>query len=305
MRPIRATASIMTGLLLLATAAPAAPLPAGQPLPAAIAPVGVRLPAAGIQAAAPAHTRMLGSVAEQDGARTHLRDLSLDELRSKAVSTEVDPANRARINALLDPLALRDQRPGVDAIRSADKADGPWSGNSLLANATNMNDEYVSLAESPLTGHLYAVFAATDLGGTDRDIHIARSVDGGLTWNNWEMPSTSADESMPDLAIDEAGYIHVVWIAEPGIVMRARSQAADDPVNWAWVHGLEANEPLASPSIAVSGGGDFARVFIACGWNTVNWEVYAYEWTLLFMHSSDGGQNIIYDYFVPDGYQDY
>ncbi len=43
---------------------------------------------------------------------------------------------------------------------------------------------------------------------------------------------------------------------------------------------------------------DFAKVFIATGWLTINWDLYQYEWTLLFMSSSNGGQTITYDYFL-------
>ncbi|RKZ19237.1 hypothetical protein DRQ50_02520 [bacterium] len=239
--------------------------------------------------------------------RTRMRNASGEQPNLPRVY----PADRAL------PTQGRGDRPAVTLRQASDtlrqqltsrpvaKAAGPWSSNQLLANPTDMNDEYVSLAVSPLTGDLYATFAATDLGGTDRDIHIARSRDGGLSWEDWELPSLPDDEYHPDLALDDAGYIHVVWIAEPGVIMRARSQAADDPRSWAFVEGLAANEPLATPAVTVSGGGDFARVFIALGWNTVNWDYYAYEWTLLFMYSSDGGRNVSYDYFLPDGYPDF
>ncbi len=306
-------------LALVGALAPAAGVAAAaEPTPPrplvrdeALAPARGRLPAAATidqDKAMPRHDRRTAA-SLPDSARRIFRTLSLDAKTAGGAAVGLDPGVRARIDALSSPFLGRGpvtgSVPAADLRRSADKADAPWSGNRLLANPTDMNDEYVSLAASPLTGALWATFAATDLGGTDRDIHIARSTDDGLTWTVWELPASSADEYHPDLAIDAAGFIHVVWVAAPGTLMRARSAAADDPLHWAFVEGLAADEPLATPSIAVSGAGDFARVFIATAWNTVNWDLFAYEWTLLFMFSSDGGRNITYDYFVPDGYPEY
>ncbi len=231
---------------------------------------------------------------------------------------------QAKIKALGDPFYLRQLQseskptqgqstsrvPMMGAPREAispasnTHRDAPWTDDALLANPTNMNDEYVSLAESPLTGNLYAVFAAKDLGGTDRDIHIAHSTDQGQSWSVSDMPSFSSDEYQPEIAIDAGGYIHVTWIRDDGWVLRSRTSSPDDTSDWAWVRGLGTEETHATPSIAVSGAGDFATVFIAAGWLTVNWDLYQYEWTIVFMYSTNGGQTITYDYFNPDGYPD-
>jgi len=45
-------------------------------------------------------------------------------------------------------------------------------------------------------------------------------------------------------------------------------------------------------------------VFIACCWYTVNWNYFSYEYTLLWLHSTNGAQTVGYDYLEPDGYQD-
>ncbi len=233
--------------------------------------------------------------------------------------SSMTPEIKAMVEALGNPLYMRSLQnkkaghtpggrvPSMGSPRgenSIPQRELPWSTDSLLANPTNMNDEYVSLAENPLNGHLYAVFASKDLGGTDRDIHIARSTDEGNSWTVSEMPSFSQDEYHPEIAIDAAGYVHVVWIREDGWILRARTSAADNVADWEWVLGLGTEETNATPSIAVSGSGDFATVFIAAGWLTVNWDLYQYEWTLIFMYSTNGGQSITYDYFTPDGYQD-
>lgn len=238
--------------------------------------------------------------------------------RQDPLPSAQSPETRALVQELTNPLYLRKLRKkGQDKAQASrlpmmgdrrpafpNHREEPWSDDMLLANPTNMNDEYVSLAESPLSGNLYAVFAAMDLGGTDRDIHIARSTDQGQSWTVAEMPSFSQDEYQPEIAIDDAGYIHVTWIRDDGWILRSRTSAADDISNWAWVRGLGTEETNATPSIAVSGAGDFATVFIAAGWLTVNYDLYQYEWTLIFMYSTNGGQTVTYDYFNPDGYQD-
>ncbi len=218
------------------------------------------------------------------------------DLRSLRVTTR----DRWREGGSLAPAGKATPARGVDLSPQA----APWSSDHLLADATGMNDEYVSLQVSPVSGHLYAVFAAYDLGGSDRDIHIARSSDGGATWQLWEMPSFSDDEYHPDLAVDAAGYLYVTWVRDDGTIVRSRSAGPDDPVNWAWVRGLQVGEPCATPAIAVSGAGQFSTVFIAAGWLTVNWDLLQYEWTLIWMYSTNGGDTVTYDYLVPDGYQD-
>ncbi len=239
--------------------------------------------------------------------------------QTQSSTSTMTPEIKSMVEALGNPLYMRtleSKKPGhtpsgrvpsLGTPRGANdisQRELPWTTDTLLANPTNMNDEYVSLAENPLNGHLYAVFAAKDLGGTDRDIHIAQSTDQGLTWTVNEMPAFSLDEYHPEIAVDAAGYVHVVWIREDGWILRSRTSAAGDISTWEWVLGLGTEETNATPSIAVSGSGDFATVFIAAGWLTVNWDLYQYEWTLIFMYSTNAGQTITYDYFNPDGYQD-
>lgn len=64
-----------------------------------------------------------------------------------------------------------------------------------------MDDEYVSIAASSISDNLYAVFEATDLGGADRDIHIARSTDGGETVANDYFLPDGYNDYWPDVAL--------------------------------------------------------------------------------------------------------
>jgi len=204
------------------------------------------------------------------------------------------------------PVVLRavDVAAGAPAGRGAPARSAPWTAARLLADPTHMNDEHLALVANPATGHLFAAFASYDLGGTDRDIHVARSTDQGASWTVAEVPSSSLDEAQPDLALDQAGYLHIVWVRADGALVRARSAGPEDIQNWAFTRVFAVGEPVAVPSIAVSGSGDFARVFIACAWYTVNWDWYQHEYTLLWLYSTNGAQTVAYDYLVPDGYQD-
>jgi len=196
------------------------------------------------------------------------------------------------------------ERPLAADARPAASREAPWSADRLLADATGANDAYVSLAVNPVNGDLYAVFEGTDLGATDRDIHIARSSDDGQTWTVWELPSYAQDESMPDIAIDGAGFLHVVWVRADGYIVRTRSSNAGDPTSWAWIRGLFTDSVNATPTVAVSGAGDFSTVFIAASYQEINWDLFSWEWTLIWSWSTDGGATIQFDALVPDGYPD-
>lgn len=214
-----------------------------------------------------------------------------------------DPIPLAPVDSPV-PLALSSRFHPTGSPARAEQRSGPWTTDHLLADPTHMNDQHVAVVCNPATGHYFAVFEAVDLGGTDRDIHLAWSNDGGTTWQQLELHPSSLDEFHPDIAIDTAGYLHVVWAREDGALVRARSAGPEDVQNWALVRVFEVGEPVAVPSIAVSGSGDFARVFIACCWYTVNWNWYQYEYTLLWLYSTNGSQTVAYDYLQPDGYQD-
>ncbi|MBK7046614.1 MAG: S8 family serine peptidase [bacterium] len=329
MRTLR-TVNGLIGLALAAVclggAAPrnslqALPLPAASRLPAkagSVPAVAGRLPAPALGQAVPHRERATGRHGGEPGrqrvfAETDLTQRTKASARPDSTGATFTPEMRAMLTRLTAPFFLRPAGAApvspagarrLDADRNADK-DAPWSANTLLANPTSMNDDHVTLACSPDGSVLYAAFSAMDLGSTDRDIHVARSLNAGLTWQVWELPSFTTDEYQPELAVDGGGYLHVVWIRDDGVILRSRSSNPGDPSAWAWVKGLTVGEPCAVPSIAVTGAGDFAKVFIAANWLTVNYDYYQYEWTLIFMYSSNGGNTVTYDYFLPDGYPDY
>jgi serine protease AprX len=296
--------ALVSGLLL-------AGLPAG--VGGAVAPTRHPLPPAGPH---PTDTRTRISFRAdpvKGGARAEWvdRDLRTEASISGPTGAAASPATSAQLDRLMALTANRratvlparpdDPREAKDAAATAVAAKAAplgWTAPALLADPNHANDQYVSIAASPITGYLYAVFEGYDLASTDRDIHIARSSDDGLTWTVWEMPSYTLDEMMPDLAVDGAGYIHVVWVRADGVVVRARSSAPDNPQTWSWVRGLATGVLCATPSIAVSGAGDFARVFIAASM------VDSGEWTLLWMWSTTGGATLSYDYLYADGYPD-
>jgi len=254
--------------------------------------------------------RLAGSArtrANAAGRRLAFPDLDLRAAAKAApVARALTPAGPPRTAAFDDMSWLELDRDGTGAAKTVRDAtrDAPWSTDRLLADATHMNDAFCALAVSPTTGDLYAVFEATDLGGTDRDIHIARSQDDGQTWDVWEMPSFPEDEYMPDVAIDAAGFIHVVWIRDDGYIVRTRSADGDDPTSWAWIKGLFTDSINATPTVAVTGAGDFATLFIAASYQEINYDLYQWEWTLIWMWSTNAGNTVSFDYLVPDGYPD-
>ncbi len=242
-----------------------------------------------------------------DVGRLDVRDVDLSvEGSGGTVSSLPREELERRLAGLSSLHAMRGSTPPRDGeAPPTGGRSAPWATPRMLADPTHMNDEYVSLQVSPVSGDLFAVFQSYDLGGTDRDIHIARSQDDGLTWSVLEMPSFSQDEYQAELAIDAAGYLYVTWIRDDGVIVRTRSANPDDPANWEYIKGLTTGETNATPTIAVSGTGDFSTVFIAAAWLTINYDLYVYEWTLIWMYSTNGGNTVTYDYFVPDGYQDY
>lgn len=291
-----------------------------KPLPiprthAAVALPG-RLPQPAVAAPAAGHRRHAsaegaGKTARRVFAEVDLTDRVKGSARPDTALASFSPELRAQLDRLTDPSFLRPQGAAPlstvgsrRALRTADKS-APWSANTLAANPTSMNDDHVTLATSPDGAILFAAFSAVDLGATDRDIYVARSLNQGLSWTVSKLPSFTTDEYQPELAVDGGGYLHVVWIRDDGYILRARSANPGDNTSWAWAKGLAVGEPCAVPSIAVTGAGDFAKVFIAANWLTVNYDYYQYEWTLIFMYSSNGGNTVTYDYFLPDGYADY
>ncbi|MCP4547970.1 MAG: S8 family serine peptidase [bacterium] len=217
---------------------------------------------------------------------------------------ELAPEMKAELARLTDLLHQREAEGAAGGIVRGSDREAPWSESHLLADATHMADQYVSLQRSP-AGHLYAVWQANDLGGSDRDIHIAVSLSNGMTWQVYEMPSYDQDEYHAELAIDAAGYLFVTWIRADGVILRSRSMTSESVQSWAWVKGLSSGETHATPCIAVSGSGNYARVFICAAWNTINYNLMTYEWTLIWMYSTNGGDTVNHDYFDPDGYPDY
>jgi len=321
-----ASIALSLGLFCLGGAAPRN-VPATKAMPVertSVDPIATtatgRLPAPALAPARPHRDRETSRAATADRPRLNFPETDLTAStkasgRPDSALTVFSADQRARLDRLTDPHFLRPEgaapvspagvrRPAAGTDKSIDKS-APWSANQLLANPTSMNDDHVTLACSADGSVLFASFSAMDLGSTDRDIHVARSLDQGVSWQVWELPSFTTDEYQPELAVDGGGYLHVVWIRDDGVILRARSSNPGDPSAWAWVKALTVGEPCAVPSIAVTGAGDFAKVFIAANWLTVNYDYYQYEWTLIFMYSSNGGNTVTYDYFLPDGYPDY
>ena len=276
---------VQAGPLAAADPAPAA-RPVGRPATVATQRSGPRLPApAALDKAGmpPRHRRTAGTQPDGQTRRAPLQSVDLTGMTKQAGETLagsscLTPQLQAAIAALADPTKMRGEVGAADqgdrfSLRAADKGAAPWGADRLLANPTNMNDEYVSLAADPVSGFLFAVFAATDLGGTDRDIHIARSANQRCQLDRVGN-ALLRGRRVPPRAGHRRGRLHPRGLG-PGRRLPAAHplELPERPDGLGLGHGgsRSANR-WPSPSIAVSGAGDFAKVFIAVDWQTINWD---------------------------------
>ena len=112
----------------------------------------------------------------------------------------------------------------VTAARGAPLLDTPWGPNvKVNDDATGVADQGApALAASTTTSDVFAVWQ--DYRNDDADIYVARSVDGGATWGASTRVNHDAAgqwQSAPDIAVDAAGIVHVVW---------SDSRAGDDDI---------------------------------------------------------------------------
>jgi hypothetical protein len=169
----------------------------------------------------------------------------------------------------------------VLAARSADGGE-TWSPPAVLNSnaASDSGGDVAPKAVSDGAGSWLTVWESRDpLGdtiGTDSDVLIARSTDGGATWT---APATlNADaatdlafdhDTLPALAIDAAGSCVVVW-GSRGYILAAHS--TDGGATWAALADIEAEgaDPADwdhdGPHIATDGVGSWLVV-----WNSNDW----------------------------------
>jgi hypothetical protein len=147
----------------------------------------------------------------------------------------------------------------VTVAHGAPLLDAPWEPNvKVNDDATGVADQGApALAASKTTSDVFAVWQ--DYRNDDADIYFARSVDGGSTWGASVRVNHDAAgywQFEPDIAIDAAGIVHVVW---------SDSRAGDDDIYYArsadggqtWSAEVRVSDVLTgsqyAPAIAVQG----------------------------------------------------
>jgi len=102
----------------------------------------------------------------------------------------------------------------VTAAHGAPLPDAPWEPNvKVNDNASGVAGQaYPALAASKTTSDVFAVWL--DWRNVDPDVYFARSADAGATWGvSARVNQDIADfwQSNPDIAVNAAGVLHVVW----------------------------------------------------------------------------------------------
>ncbi|MFN2283862.1 MAG: sialidase family protein, partial [Anaerolineae bacterium] len=102
----------------------------------------------------------------------------------------------------------------VTATNAAPLLDAPWEPNVKVNDeATGVADQGApALAASKVTSDVFAVWE--DWRNDDVDIRFARSADAGVTWGASVRVNHDAGQlwqSEPDIAVNTAGVLHVVW----------------------------------------------------------------------------------------------
>ncbi len=102
----------------------------------------------------------------------------------------------------------------VTAAHGAPLPDAPWEPNVKVNDTAPgvAGQTYPAMAASKTTSDVFAVWV--DWRNVDTDVYFARSKDAGATWSVSARVNHDIDDfwqSSPDIAVNAAGVLHVVW----------------------------------------------------------------------------------------------
>ncbi len=113
-------------------------------------------------------------------------------------------------------VAWEDYRLGDPDIRYANSTDGgmSWTNPSMQINIDSLNRPQAR--PSIVVGDAGLVVVVwQDHRNGNADVYLTDSMDGGTTWNSMNVrvnsDATTRHQGEPDIAIDSAGVLHVVW----------------------------------------------------------------------------------------------
>ena len=131
------------------------------------------------------------------------------------------------------------------------------------SRASGINNARTLVRDS--AGNLYAAYSASD--GAHYQIYIARSSDGGASWNPaWgTITSNTLDDRDPSLAVDPSDTLHLVWAGNISTGNDGDLLYRKYPGGSNQVISARTGYPGAHcPSLAVDSGGDLHVVWTGC-----------------------------------------
>ncbi|MGC9397433.1 MAG: exo-alpha-sialidase [Anaerolineae bacterium] len=166
----------------------------------------------------------------------------------------------------------------VMAAHGAPLLDAPWGPNVKVNDDTPgvADQDTPALAASKVTSDVFTVWL--DWRNGDADVHFARSADGGMTWGvsvrvNYDVGGFS--QSAPDIAVNAAGVLHVVWSdSRTGDEDVYYSRSTDDGQTWSTEIRVSDFYTGSQNSPAIAALGDAVCIVWADGRVAYNRDVY-------------------------------
>jgi hypothetical protein len=164
-----------------------------------------------------------------------------------------------------------DYTPGHTEIYHKKSTDGrtTWTPAKRITWSSS-SSKYPAIAIDS-SDRLYVVWKEDTIDGSE--IYLKRSLDRGATWTaKWRLTYSGIISEWPDIAVDPADVIHLVWQDSTGEIFYSKSP---DGINWmldkrlSWTSGLSKH-----PKMAIDASGGLHLVWQDNTPGEFNYEVY-------------------------------